>query len=71
MKYAVDRIENDIVVLENIDNNDIKKVSIKDLPYGIKESDILEFKEDIYQLDNNVKEDRLTRIQEKFNNLRK
>ena len=37
MKYAIDRIEDNIATLENIDNNEIINIDINNLPKNIKE----------------------------------
>lgn len=71
MKFSVDRIEDNIVVLEDIENNEIREVDISLLPEGIKEGSILVLNNDIYELDLNEEELRRKRIQEKFNRLKK
>lgn len=71
MKFSVDRIEDNVVVLEGIENNEIKEVDIALLPEGIKEGSILELNNDVYELDLNEEELRRKRIQEKFNRLKK
>lgn len=58
MKYAVDRIENDIVVLENITSGDIINENIKKLPKDIKEGTILIKKDNEYSLDLNTEKER-------------
>ena len=58
MKYAVDKIENDIVVLENIENCEIKEVPITELPNNRKEGNILKYENDIFIKD----------VQEEINN---
>lgn len=71
MKFSVDRIEDNVVVLEGIEDNEIKEVDIALLPEGIKEGSILELNNDVYELDLNEEELRRKRIQEKFNRLKK
>lgn len=58
MKYAVDRIEDDIVVLENITSGDIINENIKKLPKNIKEGTILIKKDNGYSLDLNTEKER-------------
>lgn len=70
MKYVIDKIENDIAVLENIDDNSLKEVNIKLLPEGVKETDVLIFDGNSYILDSKEKEDRLARIKEKMERMR-
>lgn len=70
MKFVVDRIENDIAVLENIKNKEIINVSLKLLPKNLKEGDVLKFNNNKYFLDNNEKQARLNRIREKMKMLK-
>ena len=70
MKYAVDKIEDDIIVLENIKTNEIKKIKINEINFNVKESDILIYKNNKYIKDDNEKESRLKTIQEKFNRVK-
>lgn len=58
MKYAVDRIEENIVVLENISSGEIVNEDIKKLPKNIKEGNILTRENDKYTLDLDTEKDR-------------
>ncbi len=71
MKFAVDKIDNGVVLLENIKDNSKVEVSLDKLPLDIKETDILIYKNDKYEKDDNEKEERLRLIEEKMNKLRK
>lgn len=71
MKFAVDKIENDIVILENVSDNSILEVNVKNLPEGIKECDIIRLENNKYVLDNNEKNERLRRIKLKMKSLKK
>lgn len=71
MKYSVDRIENNIVVLENIENNDIIEVDIKLLPKEIKEGTILNKQEDYYLIDIQEEIKRKNDIINRFQRLKK
>ncbi len=71
MKFAIDRIEKDIAVLENIDNNDIIEVNVNELPNNVKEKDIVKKENNKYILDIKEKEERISRINEKFKMLKK
>ena len=51
MKFAVDRIEEDIVILESIETGDIIEADKKMLPDDIREGSILVHKDDQFQLD--------------------
>ena len=48
MKYCVDRIEENIAVLENMETRKMENIDIALLPKDIKEGSIIEKKEDIY-----------------------
>ncbi len=71
MKYAIDKIENNIAVLENIKTKEKIEINIKDLPKGIKEGSILSLENNLYKLDKSAEEKRRKLITEKFNNLKK
>lgn len=74
MKYAVDRIEENIVVLENISSGEIVNEDIKKLPKNIKEGNILIKENDKYTLDLDTekkrREDFRSRL-ERLKNLKK
>ena len=70
MKFAIDRIIDDMVVLENISTGEVKNVNISKMPDNIKETDIVLFENDIYKLDINEKENRINLLKEKMNKLR-
>lgn len=71
MKFAVDRIEDNIVVLENIENNEIINVKKEDLPKEIKELDIIMYDGKTYLLDDDEKINRIRRIKEKMEKLKR
>lgn len=71
MKFAVDKIDNGVVLLENIKDNSKLEVSLDKLPLDVKETDILVYKNNKYEKDDNEKEERLRLIEEKMNKLRK
>lgn len=71
MKYAVDRIENDIAVLENLSDGSILKIKVNLLPTGITERDIVVKSENSFLLDLKEKDNRLRRIREKMDRLKK
>jgi hypothetical protein len=70
MKYCVDRIEDNIVILQDLDTKEIKEVLKKDIGIRVKDGDILVYKDNKYMKDNKLKEDRLKLIQEKMNRLK-
>ncbi len=71
MKYAVEKIENNIVVLESLDNKMKKEVLLSKLPEGTKEGTILTFENEVYSIDEVLEQQRRTSIKNKFNMLRK
>lgn len=71
MKYSVDRIENDIAVLEDITTKEKIELNINYLPKKIKEGTILEKKDDSFIIDEEEENVRRKRIMEKFNKLKK
>ncbi len=71
MKFAVDKIDNGVVLLENIKDNSKVEVNLDKLPLDVKETDILVYKNNKYEKDDNEKEERLRLIEEKMNKLRK
>ena len=71
MKYAVDRIEGNIAVCENLDTKEIKEVELNLLPKRIKDGTILIYENNKYKIDKNEEEKRRLAVLEKFNRLKK
>lgn len=71
MKYAIDRIENNIAMLEEITTKEKKEVPVENLPANIKEGTILVYKENKYIIDEEEEKIRRKRIMDKFNKLKK
>lgn len=71
MKYAVDRIEDNIVVIEDINTKEKKEIEKSLLPQDIKEGRILTYENNEYKLDLTEEEIRRKKIQERFNRLKK
>jgi hypothetical protein len=71
MKYAVEKIENNIVVLESLDNKMKKEVLLSKLPKGTKEGTILTYENEVYSKDEVLEQQRRTSIKNKFDMLRK
>lgn len=71
MKYAIDKIENNVALLENIKDGSKKEIDIKMLPLNAKETDILSYDGKVYLVDNNEKEKRIKIIREKMEKLRR
>lgn len=70
MKYALDRIEEDIAILENIETGELIKISIFNLPQNIYEGTILKKENNTYLIDTKEEEKRRKLIEEKFKKLR-
>ena len=70
MKYSVDRIEEDIVVLENISSGEIIYENIKKLPKEIKEGSILVKDEDNYSMDLETEEKRRNDLRSRLERLK-
>ena len=70
MKYAVDRIEGDIVILENLETKEKKEVQKSELPNTIKESNIVIESNNTYSISQEEENERLKLIQEKFNKIK-
>lgn len=71
MKYAIDKIEGDLVVLEELTTQEKKEINIKKLPKEIKEGTVLTYTNDIYIIDKNLEKERKENIKSKFDMLRK
>ena len=71
MKYSIDRIENDIAVLENIDTNEIIEIEISLLPENIKESNIVIYENNKYKLDQETEKKKKKDLLSRFSKLKK
>ena len=70
MKWVIDRIEDDIVILESISTKEKKEVSINLLPSSIHEGSVLVFYNEQYINDEDYEIKRRTEILERFKRLR-
>ena len=70
MKFAVDRIENNIAILENLKTKEKKEISIQLLPSDIKEGMIIIKNNDKYYIDKDEEIKRRKRIISMFNKLK-
>ena len=71
MRFAVDRIEDDIVVLENLDDEKITYLNKKELKFEVVEGDLLIVNGNTYGKSDTEKEKRLLEIKRKMDMLRK
>ena len=69
--WSIDRFENNLAILENINTKEKKEVNINLLPKNIKEGSIISYKDNTYLLKINEEEKRRQQILEKFQKLRK
>ena len=70
MKYAVDKIIDNIATLENVETGEIIDVDISELPEYVKETDMLVLEDGIYKKDEQLKKSRLDLIREKMERLK-
>ena len=67
MKYVVDRIENEIVILESLETQLKKEILLSELPEEIKEGNILIYENELYTIDLEEEQKRRQTIKNKFN----
>lgn len=68
-RFTVDRIENDIAVLENRDTGEMFNVNKSDLPKELKEGTILKMVNNKYEIDKEEQKKVEDRIRDKMNKL--
>lgn len=71
MKFAVDKVEDDIVLLENIVNGEKIMTKKEKFLFSIKENDIVIKNNGVYEKDDKEKNDRIKIIKAKMEVLRK
>lgn len=71
IKYAVDRVENNIIVLENLDTKEIKNIDKNIINFNISDGDILIYENNKYYLDTKYKNERIKIIMEKLTKVKK
>ena len=70
MKYVIDRIEEDIAVLQDLKSKEILNINIKELPDNIKEGSFL-IKNKIFKIDKKEEDRRRQELRKRFNKLRR
>ena len=70
MKYVIDRIEDNIVVCQNLETKEMVEIEKKLLPQNIRDGNVLLFENNEYKLDLAEEEIRRQRIRERFNRLK-
>ena len=69
-KYSVDRIEEDIIVLENIDNKEIVEVNKTELDFEVVDGNILKLVDGKFVLDQETEVSRKESLRERLNRLK-
>lgn len=69
--FSVDRIENDVVILQDIKSGEIRQVSVNEFDFKIKEKDVLMYEDNKYIINNDAKKERIRLLREKMNSLKK
>ena len=70
MKYSVDRVEENIIILQDLKTKEIKEINKKELKLKVNDGDILIYKDNKYYKDEKSKEDRLKDLKEKLNRVK-
>ena len=70
MKFAVDRIEGEYAILENIETGEKREELLTFLPI-VKEKDILVFEDNLYKKDDAERQRRMEEIREKLERLKR
>ena len=69
-KYSVDRIEEDIIVLENIDNKEIIEINKSELDFEVVDGNILRLVDGKFVLDKETEVKRKESLRERLNRLK-
>ena len=69
-KYSVDRIEEDTVVLENIENKEIIEIKKSELDFEIVDGNILKLVDGKFVLDKETEVSRKESLRERLNRLK-
>lgn len=71
MKFSVDRIIDNIAVLENLDTKELLEINIEELPENIKDGTILKLENNQYTIDDTTQKTREETIREKMERLKR
>ena len=69
-KYSVDRIEEDTIVLENIENNEIIEINKSELDFEVVDGNILKLVDGKFVLDKETEVSRKESSRERLNRLK-
>ena len=71
MKLAVDRIEGNIIVCQDLDTKEMIEIDKNLLNFELSDGDIIVFEDGNYKKDDNLKDKRRKEILEKFMKVKK
>lgn len=71
MKFAIDRIINNLAIIESLEDKTKKEVPLSELPEDIREGTILSYENETYIKDESLEAKRRTTIKNKFDMLKK
>ena len=69
-KYSVDRIEENIIVLENIENKEIIEINKCELDFEVVDGNILKLVDGKFELDQKVEVSRKESLRDRLNRLK-
>ena len=69
-KYSVDRIEEDIIVLENVEYKEIVEVNKTELDFEVVDGNILKLVDGKFELDQEVEVSRKESLRDRLNRLK-
>lgn len=69
-KYSVDRIEEDIIVLENIENKEIIEIHKCELDFEVVDGNILKLVDGKFELDQKAEVSRKESLRDRLNRLK-
>ena len=69
-KYSVDRIEEDIIVLENIENKEIIEINKSEFDFEVVDGNILKLVDGKFVLDKETEVSRKESLRERLNRLK-
>lgn len=69
--YAIDQIENDIIIAENLKTKEKKEFKKSDFSFPIKEGIIFSIQNNIIQKEEKIEEERRRLLREKMERLKK
>ena len=70
-KYSVDRIEDNIVVLENISTGEIIEINIDSIDFDVVEGNILVCNDGVFSLDKKEEDIRRSSLRERLERLKR